>query len=64
MWRVSRLDFYAAAIALRGVLLLGVLQDILLAALASILLLVRVSRPHVAFPGRVARACCMSCTPC
>ena len=46
--------FLAAAIALVGVLLLGILQGILLAALASILLLlVRVSRPHVAFLGRV-----------
>jgi sulfate permease, SulP family len=54
MWRVSRLDFYAAAIALVAVLLLGILQGILLAALASILLLLaRVSRPHVAFLGRV-----------
>ena len=54
MWRVSRLDFYAAAIALGAVLLLGILQGILLAALASILLLLaRVSRPHVAFLGRI-----------
>ena len=54
MWRVSRIDFYAAAIALVAVLLLGILQGILLAALASILLLlVRASRPHVAFLGRV-----------
>jgi sulfate permease, SulP family len=53
MWRVSRLDFHAAAIALIGVLLLGILQGILLAALASIfLLLASVSRPHVAFLGR------------
>jgi sulfate permease, SulP family len=54
MLRVSRLDFLAAAVALVGVLLLGILQGILLAALASILLLLaRVSRPHVAFLGRV-----------
>ena len=54
MWRVSRLDFYAATIALAGVLLLGILQGILLAALASILLLLaRTSRPHVAFLGRI-----------
>lgn len=54
MWRVSRLDFYAATIALGGVLLLGILQGILLAALASIaLLLARASRPHVAFLGRI-----------
>lgn len=54
MWRVSRLDFYAAAIALVAVLLLGILQGIILAALASILLLLaRASQPHVAFLGRI-----------
>jgi sulfate permease, SulP family len=54
MWRVSRLDFLAAAIALVAVLLLGILDGILLAALASIaLLLIRVSRPNVAFLGRI-----------
>jgi sulfate permease, SulP family len=54
MWRVSRLDFYAAVIALGAVLLLGILQGILLAALASILmLLIRASNPHVAFLGRI-----------
>jgi high affinity sulfate transporter 1 len=54
MWRVSRLDFLAAAIALVAVLLLGILQGILLAALASILLLLaRASMPHVAFLGRI-----------
>jgi SulP family sulfate permease len=54
MWRASRLDFYAAAIALGAVLLLGIRQGVLLAAAASILmLLARTSRPHVAFLGRV-----------
>jgi len=54
MWRISKLDFYAAMIALGGVLLLGILQGILLAALASILmLLARASQPHVAFLGRI-----------
>lgn len=54
MWRVSRLDFYAAAIALTAVLLLGILHGILLAALASIvMLLFRASNPHVAFLGRI-----------
>lgn len=54
MWRVSRLDFYAASIALVAVLLLGILDGIVLAALASVLmLLVRASRPHVAFLGRI-----------
>lgn len=54
MWRVSRLDFLAATIALLAVLWLGILNGILLAALASILLLLaRVSQPHVAFLGRI-----------
>lgn len=54
MWRVSRFDFYAAASALGGVLLVGILQGILLAALVSVLMLLfRAARPHVAFLGRV-----------
>ena len=54
MWRVSRIDFYAAAIALVAVLLLGILQGILLAALASaVMLLIGASRPYVAFLGRI-----------
>jgi SulP family sulfate permease len=54
MWRVSRLDFYAATIALLAVLLLGILQGILLAALASVLLLLaRASQPNIAFLGRI-----------
>jgi sulfate permease, SulP family len=54
MWQVSRIDFYAAAIALVSVLLLGILQGVLLAAIASIfLLLARASHPNVAFLGRL-----------
>jgi SulP family sulfate permease len=54
MWQVSRIDFYAAAIALASVLLLGILQGVLLAAIASIfLLLARASHPNVAFLGRL-----------
>ena len=54
MWRISRIDFYAAAIALISVLLLGILQGILLAAIASILLLLaRASQPNVAILGRL-----------
>jgi sulfate permease, SulP family len=54
MWRVSRIDFYAAAIALVSVLLLGILQGVLLAAIASIFLLLgRASQPNVAFLGRL-----------
>ena len=54
MWQVSRIDFYAAAIALVSVLLLGILQGVLLASIASIfLLLARASKPNVAFLGRL-----------
>jgi len=54
MWQVSRIDFYAATIALVSVLLLGILQGVLLAAIASIvLLLARASRPNVAILGRL-----------
>src|SRR3984885_10871230 len=54
MWRLIRLDCRAAVIALGAVLLLGILQGILLAALASILLLLaRVSQPNIAFLGRI-----------
>jgi sulfate permease, SulP family len=54
MWRVSKLDFYAASIALCGVLAFGILPGILIATVASILLLLRrVSNPHVAFLGRI-----------
>jgi MFS superfamily sulfate permease-like transporter len=54
MWRISKPDFYAATIALGAVLLLGILQGILLAAAASVLILLgRASQPHVAFLGRI-----------
>jgi high affinity sulfate transporter 1 len=54
MCRISRIDFYAATVALVSVLFLGILQGILLAGLASILMLLGLaSQPHVAFLGRV-----------
>jgi SulP family sulfate permease len=54
MRRISKIDYFAALIALGAVLLLGILQGILLAALASIVMLLgRASQPHVAFLGRV-----------
>lgn len=54
MWQVSRIDFFAASIALVAVLLLGILQGVLLASIASIfLLLARASQPNVAFLGRL-----------
>jgi high affinity sulfate transporter 1 len=54
LWRVSRVDFAAAATALAGTLVFGILQGILLAAFVSIIIMiVRASRPHVAFLGRI-----------
>ena len=55
MRRASQIDFLSALAACIGVLLLGILQGILAAALISILLLlVRSSTPHVAFLGRIS----------
>jgi SulP family sulfate permease len=52
--RLSRLEFRVAMVALLGVLILGIEQGVLLAALVSLLmLLVRASHPHVAFLGRI-----------
>lgn len=54
MSRISRLDFGAALVALVAVLLLGILNGVLTAALASaVMLLIRASRPRVAFLGRI-----------
>ena len=54
LWRASRMDFLNAMAAFIGVLLLGILQGILLAAFISILfLLAKSTSPHVAFLGRI-----------
>jgi high affinity sulfate transporter 1 len=54
LWRVSKLDFAAAAVALAGVLLMGILDGVLIAVLATVVMLLgRSSRPHVAILGRI-----------
>ena len=54
LWRVNRFEFSIAMIAFVGVLLLGILKGVMLAAVTSLLLLIgRVARPHVAFLGRI-----------
>jgi high affinity sulfate transporter 1 len=54
LWRVSRFEFSVAVVAFAGVLLLGILKGVLLAAVATILMLLRrMVRPHVAFLGRI-----------
>jgi high affinity sulfate transporter 1 len=54
VWRLSRMEFWVAMAAFAGVLLLGILKGVLLAALVSMLLLIhRAANPHVARLGRV-----------
>jgi high affinity sulfate transporter 1 len=54
LWRVSSIDFGAAAVALVGVLVMGVLDGVMIAVLASVIMLLwRIARPHVAFLGRI-----------
>jgi len=54
LWRVSRIEFYVAMVAFGGVLVEGILRGVLLAALVSILMLLRrAANPHVAFLGRI-----------
>jgi SulP family sulfate permease len=54
LWRVSRLEFKISMVALVGVLLLGILKGVLVAAIASLLMLLAgAARPHVAFLGRI-----------
>lgn len=52
--RVSRFEFKISMVALVGVLILGILKGVILAAFVSIaMLLAKASRPHVAFLGRI-----------
>ncbi len=54
VWTLSRMEFWVAVAAFAGVLLLGILKGVLLAAIVSMLLLIhRAARPHVARLGRV-----------
>ena len=54
LWRVSRIEFSIAMVALLGVLLLGILKGVLVAVIVSLLmLLATAARPNVAFLGRI-----------
>jgi high affinity sulfate transporter 1 len=54
LWRVSKLEFSVAMFALVGVLVFGILKGVLLAVIASILMLVTaVARTNVAVLGRI-----------
>jgi high affinity sulfate transporter 1 len=54
LYKVNRIDLAIALTALVSVILFGVLQGVLIAALFSLILIIRnVSGPHVAFLGRI-----------
>jgi high affinity sulfate transporter 1 len=54
LWQASRIDFGAAGVALVGVLVMGILDGVIVAVLASLVMVLgRVARPHVAFLGRI-----------
>jgi high affinity sulfate transporter 1 len=54
LWHASRIDFGAAGVALVGVLAMGILDGVIFAVLASLVMVLgRVARPHVAFLGRI-----------
>src|SRR5262249_19888805 len=54
LWKVHRVEFLVAMAALLGVLWAGLLRGVLIGAVISLVLLIRrVSSPHVAFLGRI-----------
>ena len=54
LWRLSHFEFSVAMVAFAGVLVEGILRGVLLAAVVSILMLLRrAANPHVAFLGRI-----------
>ncbi|HLP73084.1 MAG TPA: bifunctional SulP family inorganic anion transporter/carbonic anhydrase [Bacteroidales bacterium] len=54
MFRVNKLDFIIAMTAMISVIVLNILQGVLIAALFSLILIIRnVSNPHIAFLGRI-----------
>jgi sulfate permease, SulP family len=54
LWKVNRMEFTVAAIAFSGVIVEGILRGVVLAALASVILIIRAtSRPQVSFLGRI-----------
>jgi SulP family sulfate permease len=54
VWRVSRFEFGVSMVAFAAVLLLGILDGVMVAAVVSLLLLIRrTAHPHVALLGRI-----------
>lgn len=54
MYKVNKQDFFIAVCVLTGVLMFGILHGIVIGAVVSLILIIRiVSAPHVAFLGRI-----------
>jgi high affinity sulfate transporter 1 len=54
LYRINKQEFYLAIIALVGVLIWGILTGVLLAAIVTLLLMIKAtSNPNVAFLGRI-----------
>jgi len=54
VYRLSRMEFAIAMVALAGVLVAGILKGVLIAAIVSMLMVIRhVAQPHVARLGRI-----------
>ena len=54
MWRVNKFDFAIASVALLCVICFGILQGVIIGALASLILIIKaVSTPHIAILGRI-----------
>jgi high affinity sulfate transporter 1 len=54
LYRINKQEFYVAMTALVGVLIWGILKGVLLAAIVTLLLLIKAtSNPNVAFLGRI-----------
>jgi sulfate permease, SulP family len=54
MWKHNKFDFVIAMLALVCVIGFGILQGVLIGALASLILIIKtVSSPHIAFLGRI-----------
>lgn len=54
MWKVNKFDFVIATLAAVCVICFGILQGVLIGALASLVLIIKfVSSPHVAILGRI-----------
>lgn len=55
LYKINRQEFYVAIVAFVGVLIWGILKGVLLAAIVTLVLLLKAtSKPNVAFLGRIA----------